>query len=178
MTSKLMPYLHKHFGYDAGHAIMSLVLGAVALTTPGIHINAIVATGIGIFFNKTATNPGQSDKKNLLFSLIIATSILVSTTIVYLFFPGEVVPAILAGSFSYMVPKEIYDISGHYKFKVHLDNITDALSYQLLSWPILLLFGDHIVRYGFMFNVIPFLALGVAGAWGGLYLLGLTKKLK
>ncbi len=178
MTSKLMPYLHKHFGFDAGHAIMSLVLSAVALTTPGIHINAIVATGIGIFFNKTATNPGQSDKKNLLFSFIIGTSIFVSSTIVYLFFPGEVIPACLAGSLGYMVPKELYDISGHYKFKVHLDNITDALSYQLLSWPILLLFGNHFNWHGFMFNGNSYLALGVAGVWGGLYLLGLTKKLK
>lgn len=179
MTS-LKSYLHQHFGLDAGHAIMSLLLGVIALTTTNIFTNIIVASGVGLFFGLVATNSKQSLLKNIIFSSIITLSVFIALTIMIIFQPGQyfpqhpfviwpstILPAILAGSFSYMIPKEIYDMTNHLKFKIHIDNITDALSYQLLSWPVLYMLGGY-----------PFLALTLAIFWFAFYILILNKKIE
>lgn len=178
--TNLKSYLHQHFGLDAGHAIMSLLLSVIALTTTSIFTNIVVASGVGLFFGLVATSAKQSLLKNTSFSVIITLTVFIALTTMIIFQPGQyfpqhpfliwpstILPAILAGSFSYMIPKEIYDMTNHPKFKIHIDNITDALSYQLLSWPILFMLGGY-----------PFLAVTVMIAWFSLYILMLNKKLE
>ena len=165
--TNITPYLRKNFGLDAGHSIMALLLSVVALTSPSLWINAFVAIGVGTFFILVAANRKQSFIKNIYFGALIAACIFASVGIVTTFFPGAIVPAILAGTLSYMIPKEVYDITSYTKnFNIHIDNISDAVSYQLLSWPVM-----------FMLNY-DYLAAGISSViWFLLYLILIDWKL-
>jgi len=147
--TELKSYMRTNFGLDAGHAIMSLILSVVAFTSPSVAINAFVAVGVGIFFFIVATKPDQTLTRYINFSVLIAACIFTAITAVTTFFPGAIIPAILAGSLSYMLPKELYDITDEEKkSKITIDNISDAASYQLLSWPILFMLGYDYVAAG------------------------------
>ncbi len=164
MTNKLVSYAHKHFGFDAGHAIMGLMLSVLTLMSPSVVFNVVTSLAVTAFFAFMVRSSSEGLYKNVAFSLLLAVTLGTLMTLATTFFPGNIVAACLAGSFGYMVPKELYDMSRHEKFKVKLDNVCDALSYNLLSWPLLLLLTNNHLEAG-IFGLLIFMTYALFVDW-------------